>query len=665
MPQFSFPDFSHLVPEQQGEQFLLLLERCKLQWDTLAAAPASFATAIRPLLDMQADLEETFAPISHMNAVMNSPAWRESYQSVVMAWSTYSTDLLQHEGMYHQVQCVLQNSDLTREQRQALIWLELEFSLTGVGLRQDKKIRFAEIMQRLAWLQNQFSEHVLDATQAFSLLVEAEQLRGLPASCCEVLKAQAQAAGEPGYLLSLREPDYLAVMTYGEDRALRQQMYLAQVTRASEYGPEERDNGPVLLEILRLRQEQASLLGFAHYADLALCGRMAGSVREIDQLLEGLLQRSTAAAMRERSALEQEAQLCGLDELQAWDMAFLSERIKQREHAFSQEALRKYFPVPGLLKRLFCLLKELWGIDVREAEAPLWHPEVQYFEVYEQEQVIAGFYLDLFARENKRGGAWMADLCGRRRYEDGSLQKPIALLTCNFAAPDAQGVARLTHAELTTLLHELGHGLQHMLTRIDLPSINGIAHVAWDAVELPSQFMEYLAYREEGLKALVVSDAQGHGMPEDIMHHVVESRRFQAALQTRRQLEFAWFDLACHQHCPDSQAEVQEMLNTVRARVSLIQVPVFNRFQHGFSHIFSGGYAAGYYSYKWAEVLAADAFTAVESQGEINAVMAKRYRDTVLALGGSLPAAQVFEQFLGRAPEVTALLRDYGWEGTA
>ncbi len=664
MPHFAFPDFPHLVPEQQGEEFSRLLERCRSQWAMLAEAPASFEAAIRPLLDMQADLEELFAPISHMNAVMNSPAWRESYQSSVMAWSTYSTDLLQHEGIYHQVKRVLQSSDLSAEQRQALTWLELEFRLTGVGLEPDKKIRFAEIMQRLAWLQNQFSEHVLDATQDFSLLVEAEQLQGLPASRCEVLQAQAKAAGKKGFLLSLREPDYLAVMTYGEDRALRRHMYQAQVTRASEFGPETRDNGPVMLEILRLRQEQASLLGFAHYADLALCGRMAGSVRDIDLLLEDLLQRSTAAALRERAALEQEAQRCGLDKLQAWDVAFLSERIKQREHAFSQEALRQYFPVPDLLKRLFGLLKSLWGVEIREAKAPVWHNDVQYFEVWEQDQVIAGFYLDLYARENKRGGAWMADLCGRRRFKDGNLQKPVALLTCNFASPDAYGVARLTHAELTTLLHELGHGLQHMLTKIDLPSINGIAHVAWDAVELPSQFMEYLAYREEGLKALVVPNAQGGGMPEDLMRHVVESRRFQSALQTHRQLEFAWFDLACHQHCPESVGEVQAMLNAVRSRVSLIQAPDFNRFQHGFSHIFAGGYAAGYYSYKWAEVLAADAFAAVETQDGIHAEMAQRYRDTVLALGGSKPAAEVFELFMGRPPEVTALLRDYGWEMT-
>ena len=661
MPLPALPAWDQFRADDQLRLFLDLLQRAQASWVVYAQAEAGFATVLQPLLSLEAEIEEAFAPISHLHAVLGDEDWRQAYAQALAAWSSYSTELYQHRGLYEQVRKVLEQGGLDHIQARVAELKERDFRLTGVALAEADRERFAANALRLSALATEFAHHVLDATQAVFFDVGAERLAGVPEAQRELWAQQSRQAGLSAYRISLRQPDYVAVLTHAEDRFLREQVYNAYVQRASELGPASFDNGPLMLEILALRQAQAELLGFANYNELALQGRMADSVSSIRQLLEGLLSRSGPQAIEDRQDLLQEAQACGLESIAAWDIAFLSERLRVRQHAYRQEDLRPYFPLPQVLERLFALLQGLWGLRVQRVEVPVWHQDVIYLELEEQGEIIAGCYLDLFAREGKRGGAWMADLRGLRQLGSGALQRPIALLTCNFRPPAEGAVAQLDHSELTTLLHELGHGLQHMLTRVAQTGVSGIAGIAWDAVELPSQFMENLAQREDSLLRLASPDAQGQNLAPELAQRVVASRNFQSALLCRRQIEFALFDLAIHEQVPTSEAELQAVLDALRQRTAMFAVPANNRFQHSFSHIFAGGYAAGYYSYKWAEVLAADAFAAVARDGLHGSLTARRYRDTVLALGGAWSAAEVFRMFMGRDPDIAALLADYGW----
>ena len=656
------PAWDEFRAEEQLQRLLDLLQRFKAQWSFWAAQPASFATVLQPLLDHEADIEQAFAPISHLQAVLGTEDWRQAHAQAVAAWSQTATELYQHAGLYAQIQCILAQEPLDHARQRITEIKERDFRLTGVALPEAQRAAFAAHALRLSELSTTFAHHVLDATEAVHFDVARERLAGLPPAQIALWAQPAEAGAATIYRITLRQPDYIAIMTHAEDRSLREQIYAAYVQRASAWGPKEFDNGPLMLEILAHRQAQAELLGFADYTELALQGRMADSLASVRRLLEDLLARSTPAAQDDWQDILAQARACGLEEVQAWDVAYLSERLRVRHHAYRQEDLRPFLPLPTLLERIFALLHRLWGIRVRRVPAVTWHADVFYLEFEEQGQVIAGCYCDLFAREGKRAGAWMADLCGRRALDDGRVQAPIALLTCNFRAPGEDGVAYLDHDELSTFLHELGHGLQHMLTRIALPGVSGIAGIAWDAVELPSQFMEHFAQREATLLPLLVASDEQQEQARDLVRRIVAGRHFQSALLCRRQIELALFDLTIHAQPARSEEELQAQMDAIRQRTSMLQPPSYNRFQHSFTHIFAGGYAAGYYSYKWAEVLAADAFAAVAREGlQAASLSARRFRDTILALGGAWSAGEVFRMLMGRDPDMSALLDDYAW----
>ncbi len=656
------PDWQHLRAEEQLQGLLERLQHFKAQWSLWAEQPASFATVLQPLLDHEAEIEQAFAPISHLQAVLGSEDWRQAHAQAVAAWSQTATELYQHAGLYAQIQRILAQGGLDHARQRIAEIKERDFRLTGVGLPAPQRTAFAAHALRLSELSTTFAHHVVDATEAVVFDVALERLAGLPPAQVALWAQPAAPGAATVYRITLRQPDYIAIMTHAEDRALREQVYAAYVQRASEKGPQEFDNGPLMLEILARRQAQAELLGFGDYTALALQGRMADSLASVRRLLEDLLVRSTKAAQDDWQDLLAEARACGIDAVQVWDVPYLSERLRIRHHAYRQEDVRPFLPLPTLLERLFALLQRLWGLSVRQVPMTAWHADVFYLEFAEQGRVIAGCYCDLFARAGKRAGAWMADLCGRRLLAEGGEQIPIALLTCNFRAPGEDGIAYLDHDELTTLLHELGHGLQHMLTRIALPGVSGIAGIAWDAVELPSQFMEHFAQCEATLLPLLAVAAAEQEQARDLVRRIVAGRHFQSALLCRRQIELALFDLAIHEHPAHSEAELQAQMDAIRQRTSLLQPPAYNRFQHSFTHIFAGGYAAGYYSYKWAEVLAADAFAAVAREGlQASSLSARRFRDTVLALGGAWSAAEVFRMMMGRDPDMAALLDDYAW----
>ncbi len=663
------PVFSALSPDDVEPAIDQLLQHHRQTVEVLAIqARPDWQSLAQPLEALEDRLSAAWAPVSHLNAVMNSDAWRQAYNACIPKLSALSTEMGQHEGLFQawqRLRAAPEYDQLSSAQQQAVANALRDFRLSGIGLPSEQKQVFAEVSERLSTLTSHFADQVLDATQAWSLsLPDATRLSGLPESALGLLQSLAQAKGESGYRITLDMPAYLAVMTYGEDRELREQIYTAYATRASDQGPDagQFDNAPLITEILSLRQRQAELLGFEHYAALSLAPKMADNVEQVIEFLLDLARRARPGAEQDLAALREfaAAELV-LHELQPWDVAFVSERLKQQRYALSQEELKPYFPAPKVIQGLFAIAQRLFGVQIEPApELEIYHPDVQAFAVLEQGQPRAWFYLDLYAREHKRGGAWMADARVRRRTEDGQLQHPVAFLTCNFNPPLDGRPALLTHDEVTTLFHEFGHGLHHMLTDIEVAAVSGINGVAWDAVELPSQFMENWCWTPEGL-ALISSHVESHEpLPADLLDKLLAARNFQSGLMTLRQVEFALFDLEIHrQHNVDFDRALA-ILESVRDVTSVLRPPAWNRFACSFSHIFAGGYAAGYYSYKWAEVLSADAFSAFEQEGIFNAATGQRFRQAILARGGSRPAAELFRDFMGRDPQPDALLRHSG-----
>jgi oligopeptidase A len=631
--------------------------------ELLAEPEFTFATLVEPVEELQHRLNCVFAPVGHLNAVANSAELRAAYNACLPLLAEYQTEVGQNAALANAYETIRRRDalQLTAAQQSVLDYALREFRLAGVRLPPAAQARFRELMQELARLQSRFEEHVLDASQAFSHhMTDATRLEGLPAHVVERAAATARERGLQGWVFGLDQPTYLAVVTHADTAELRREFHEAWVTRASDLGPTALrfDNGPVIEAILRLRDEAARLLGLTNFAELSLATKMAGTVPEVIGFLRDLATHYVPAARREFAELEAFAGRA----LAAWDVAYYAEKLQQRRHAVSAEALRPWFPLPRVLAGLFDVAARLYGIAIEQrSDVAVWHADVRYYELRDPcGTLIGGFYTDLYARDHKRSGAWMGEVTVRKRLR-GAAEQPVANLVCNFAPPGAGQPALLTHADVLTLFHEFGHALHHLLTRVDYPSLAGINGVPWDAVELPSQLMEHWAWRPEALPLLSAHVATGEPLPPAMLARLLGTRTFHAGLAAARQLEYALFDFQLHsQPGPANAAGVARVLAAARAEVAVVPTPEFNRFAHSFMHVFSGAYAAGYYSYKWAEVLAADAFAAFDESGVFDAATARRFLDQVLSQGGSRDQMEAFVAFRGRPPDVRPLLRQDG-----
>ncbi len=610
-------------------------------------------------------LSRAWRAVDHLTQVADTPELRAAHAENLPRITEFFTRQSSDERLYAKYRAVKAGADeaqLTPVRRKALDnWLR-DFRLGGADLAGAQKARYAEIQARNAELSRQFSEHVLDATDGFALYVPEADLDGVPADAIEAAREAAKADGHDGECkLTLHFPSYFPVMQHGRNRALREKLYTAYVTRASEFGPPERDNTPVMSELLSLRDEEARLLGYRNYAEVSLVPKMATSPDEVIAFLRDLAHRARPSAERDLAELREfAAKELGLPQLQAWDMPFASERLKEARYAFSDEEVRSYFTLPKVLAGLFGIIQRLFDVQIVKSQAGAWHDSVEFYRIERHGALVGEFFLDLHARPGKRPGAWMDDARQRwLRADSHVLQTPVAHLVCNFAAPLGDRPALLTHDNVITLFHEFGHGLHHMLTRIEDLGVSGISGVEWDAVELPSQFMENFCWEWDVLQQLTSHVDTGEPLPRALFDKMLAAKNFQSGLQTLRQVEFGLFDMRIHAE-PGGTGTVQRILDDVRAEVSVLTPPAFNRFQHSFAHIFAGGYAAGYYSYTWAEVLSSDAFSAFEESGVFDPDTGRRYREEILEVGGSRDALASFTAFRGRAPRIDAMLRHMG-----
>jgi oligopeptidase A len=659
LPVFGRITAAHARPALET---VLAENRARLAQLTAQEQP-TFASLVVPVEELSYRLSRVFSPISHLNAVANSPEMREAYNECLPLLTEYSSELGQNSALYAAYDYVLKTEGATLDpaQRKVVENALRDFRLAGVDLQPHEKTRYREVVQRLAQLGTKFSENVFDAGRAYTRSVtNSAELAGLPGNAIDRAAADAREANQPGWLFKLDQPTYLTIMVSAESEQLRHDVYEAWVTRASELGPSggRFDNNAIIAEILPLRDELGKLLGFQNFVDYALATRMAKSPKQVLTFLDDLARRCMPAAREEYLDLQEFAGRS----LNAWDMAFYSERLQESRFKVSQEALRPYFPLPKVLSGLFALITRLYGISVREhPDVGVWHPSVRYYDLLDKDGVIvAGFFLDPYSRSEKRNGAWM-DECVVAKSMPSGTALPVAQLVCNFSAPVGSVPSLLTHNEVITLFHEFGHGLHHMLTRVAYPSIAGINGVAWDAVELPSQFMENFVWRAEVLPLISAHIDTGEPLSVDMLQRLVGTRTFNAALDTLRQIELASFDFELHANFdPKVGANVVETLAKVRRRISVVPAAPFNRMPASFAHIFAGGYAAGYYSYKWAEVLAADAFEAFEEAGVFDPATAARFRESILARGGSVDAMDAFVRFRGRHPDVRPLLKQTG-----
>ncbi|MEV3804762.1 oligopeptidase A [Aeromonas veronii] len=668
----SLPPFSQIKPEQVQPAVIQAIADCKQKISDVLAQrdPHTWDSLIAPLEEVNDRLSRIWSPVSHLNSVLNSEALREAHDACLPLLSEFQTYVGQHEGLYQAYLALSQSDDfplLSGAQRKEIENTLRDFRLSGIGLPAEAQQRYGEIQARLSELASRFSNNVLDATQGWHKLVADEaELAGLPDSVRAAARQMAELKGKEGWLFTLDIPSYLPVMMYADNRELRAEMYEAFTTRASDQGPNagKWDNSAIMSELLTLRRELAQLLGFANYAELSLATKMADKTEQVVSFLTDLAAKSLPQGKAELEeirafAAEQHAQ----SELAAWDLAYYAEKLKQHKFSISDEQLRPYFPASKVVKGLFEVVKRVFGMKVRERLGiDTWHPDVRFYDIFDADDELRGsFYLDLYAREHKQGGAWMDVCLGRRYRQDGSLQKPVAYLTCNFNGPVDGKPALFTHNEVVTLFHEFGHGIHHMLTRIDVAGVAGINGVAWDAVELPSQFLENWCWESEALAFISGHYETGEPLPADLLEKMLTARNFQAAMQMLRQLEFALFDFRLHQEFdPANPAQLPALLDEVRSQVAVMTPPAFNRFQHSFSHIFAGGYAAGYYSYKWAEVLSADAFSRFEEEGIFNPATGQSFLKNILEKGGSKEPMELFRAFRGREPKVDALLRHSG-----
>ncbi|ATW42507.1 oligopeptidase A [Glaesserella parasuis] len=663
------PKFSQIQPEHVVPAIEQLIQQCRDTIEQVSQIDTpTWENFYLPQAITGDKLSRAWSPVGHLNAVKNSPELREAYQACLPMLSEYSTWVGQHQGLY-QGYVKLKNSPefatYSLAQKKAIENSLRDFELSGISLPADKQKRYGEISARLSELSSQFSNNVLDATMGWDIVIEDNaDLKGLPESALDGAKLSAQSKEKSGYRFTLEFPSYLPVMTYCENRELRQKMYEAYNTRASDQGPNagKWDNSAIMAETLELRLELAKLLGFESYAELSLATKMAENPTQVVDFLEGLANRSKEQGKKELAELKAFAkESYGVSELQPWDIAFYSEKQKQALYAINDEELRPYFPEERVLSGLFELVKRIFGMRVEEQkEFDSYHENVRFFNIFDETGRLRGsFYLDLYARENKRGGAWMDDCINQKRLADGSLQKPVAYLTCNFNKPIGDKPALFTHDEVTTLFHEFGHGIHHMLTEIDVGDVSGINGVPWDAVELPSQFLENWCWEEDALAFISGHYQTGEPLPKEKLTQLLKAKNFQAAMFVLRQLEFGLFDFRLHMSEPKENI-VLDTLKAVKAQVAVVELPTFVRTPHSFSHIFAGGYAAGYYSYLWAEVLSADAFARFEEEGIFNREVGQSFLDNILTRGGSEEPMVLFERFRGRKPTLDALLRHKG-----
>ncbi|MBL0612737.1 oligopeptidase A [Aeromonas jandaei] len=668
----SLPPFSQIQPDHVQPAVTQAIADCKQKIkDVLAhTEPHTWDSLIAPLEEVNDRLARIWSPVSHLNSVLNSEPLRAAHDACLPLLSEFQTYVGQHEGLYQAYLALSESDDFPRlggAQRKEIQNTLRDFRLSGIGLPAEAQQRYGEIQARLSELASRFSNNVLDATQGWHKLVADEaELAGLPESVLAAARQMAEVKGKEGWLFTLDIPSYLPVMMYADNRELRAEMYEAFTTRASDQGPNagKWDNSAIMTELLTLRSELARLLGFANYAELSLATKMADKTTQVVDFLTDLAAKSLPQGKAELEEIRAfAAEQHGQSELAAWDIAYYAEKLKQHKFSISDEQLRPYFPANKVVKGLFEVVKRVFGMKVRERLGiDTWHPDVRFYDIFDSEDELRGsFYLDLYAREHKRGGAWMDVCLGRRYRQDGSLQKPVAYLTCNFNGPVDGKPALFTHDEVVTLFHEFGHGIHHMLTRIDVAGVAGINGVAWDAVELPSQFLENWCWESEALAFISGHYETGEPLPVDLLEKMLTARNFQAAMQMLRQLEFALFDFRLHQEFdPANPAQIPALLDEVRSQVAVMTPPAFNRFQHSFSHIFAGGYAAGYYSYKWAEVLSADAFSRFEEEGIFNPATGQSFLQNILEKGGSKEPMELFRAFRGREPKVDALLRHSG-----
>ncbi|WP_281561149.1 oligopeptidase A [Thalassomonas sp. RHCl1] len=669
------PEFSKIKPEHVKPALEQAITTCKDTISRVLSENTSYSwdNLVAPINEADDLLGRLWSPVSHMNSVISSDELREAYESCLPLLSEYGTFVGQHEGLFKAYQQISQSDEyqqLDTAQRKVIDNALRDFKLSGIALNEEDKKRYGEISTQLSELGSKFSNNVLDATHAFDVLITDEkELAGLPQSALDAAKALAEAHDKSGWLFTLDIPSYLPVMMYCDNSDLREKLYRAYVTRASELGPNggEFDNGEVMAELLKLRHELAQLLDFNNYAEKSLATKMATSTGEVLQFLEDLATKSKAQGQQDVKELHEFAEKeFGKSELQAWDLPYYSEKLKQSRYAISDEDLRPYFPEATVVKGLFEVVHRLFGLSIEERSGvDVWHQDVKFYDVFDKDHNLRGsFYLDLYARAKKRGGAWMDDCVGRRALSDNAVQLPVAYLTCNFSQPVGDKPALFTHNEVVTLFHEFGHGIHHMLTQINAADVAGINGVPWDAVELPSQFLENWCWQPEALAFISGHYETGEPLPQEMLDKMLAAKNYQSAMQMLRQLEFSIFDFSMHaSYDPAKGDEIQQVLDQVREKYAVIKAPEFNRFQHSFGHIFGGGYAAGYYSYKWAEVLSADAFSRFEDEGIFNEQVGRDFLTNILEKGGSQEPSELFKAFRGRDPEIDALLRHSGITG--
>ncbi|MBP7413713.1 MAG: M3 family metallopeptidase [Giesbergeria sp.] len=663
------PAFDRITPADVAPAMDVLLERANAALETVTAPdfPARW-DAMAQVLDVATEaLGRAWGAVSHLNSVADTPELRAAYNEALPRVTDFWTRLGADERLYAKYKA-MDPALLNSEQRQAHRNAVRNFVLSGAELTGADKERFAQIQERMAELQQKFSENALDATDAYTYYASADEVAGLPDDVQRTARAAAQALGKDGYQLTLKMPCYLPVMQFAHSSALRATLYRAYVTRASDQAPAEAlqfDNTGFIREILALRQEEAQLLGYVNFGEVSVVPKMAESPAQVIAFLRDLAQRARPYAEKDVADLRAfAAEHLNLPDPQPWDWPYVAEKLKEARYAFSEQELRQYFPAPKVLAGLFKIIETLFEVAIRRDQAPVWHPAVEFYRIERDGQLVGQFYLDLPARNGKRGGAWMDDVRTRwLRPDNGQLQTPVAHLVCNFASGVDGKPALLTHDDVITLFHEFGHGLHHMLTQVNERDVSGIGGVEWDAVELPSQFMENFCWEWDVLKHMTAHADTGEPLPRALFDKMIAAKNFQSGMQTLRQIEFSLFDMLLHTEHDPAQ-DFMPLLELVRAEVAVLQPPAFSRTAHTFSHIFAGGYAAGYYSYKWAEVLSADAYAAFEetaaADGTPNAETGRRYRQAILEAGGSRPAMESFKAFRGREPSLDALLRHQG-----
>ena len=663
LPRFATIRTEHITPAVEA---LLTENRALIKRLTATSVAATWEGFVAPLEDANERLGRAWGVVGHLHGVLDSPELREAYNANQPGIVQYWTELGQNLALFEKYKALRASAEFAslKDQQQKIIDNEIrDFRLSGAELSEEKKQRYAQIMDELARLSTKFSENVLDATNAFSTTVEdLADVAGIPEDSLEPAAEAAQKAGAKGWKFTLHAPSYMPVMQYADNRDLRARIYRAHVTRASEFGKLDWDNTPLIAQILKLRNEAAQLLGYSSHAKVSLATKMAESPRQVVDFLEDLAAKAKPFALKDWDELNAfAANELGIAQMQAWDSSYASEKLRLRRYDFSDQEVKQYFPEPKVMQGMFRVIETIYGLHIESEQAEAWDPNVRFYRISEKDGTVIGrFYVDLYARETKRGGAWM-DEAITRRLVGATVQTPVAYLNCNFPSPAGDKPATFSHDDVITLFHEFGHGLHHMLTRVDYLGVSGIRGVEWDAVELPSQFMENFCWEWDVLSHMTAHVDTGAPLPRALFDKMVAAKNFQSGMQMVRQVEFSLFDMLLHDEFDtESGKTAQHLLDEIRSKVAVSVPPAWNRFPNNFSHIFSGGYSAGYYSYKWAEVLSADAYSAFEESGVLDPGTGARFREEILAVGGSRPAIESFKAFRGREPTVDALMRHSG-----